>query len=136
MILTVVTAEREYYRGEIAEVLLPSVEGEIAVMPGHAPFVIALKAGPIEIREPGGQRHHLAITGGLVEIRPQEVAVLALSAAGADNLEETAIAEAKERAQQARQDAQGDEEYAVAAAALERALAQEKTLERRKRWRK
>lgn len=136
MILTVATAEREYYRGEIAEVLLPSVGGEIAVMPGHAPFVIALKAGVLEIREPAGERHHLAITGGLVEIRPTAMAVLALSAAAADDLEETAIAAAKERAAQARQEAQGDEEYAVAAAALERALAQEKTLERRRRWRK
>lgn len=135
MRLTIATAERELFQGEIAEVLLPAAEGELAVLPGHAPFVVALRAGVVEVRPKDGAVEHVAITGGLADIRPQETAVLALGAEFADDLEEEMIVEARRQAEQAKIDARDSEEYATATAAWERALAQEKTVERRKRWR-
>lgn len=135
MKLTLATAERSYFDGEIREVLLPTLEGEIAVLPGHAPFVVALKPGVLEVRPQTGDWHHFSLTGGMAEILPDKLSVLAIGVDVADDLDEQAIKEARERALHARANAQGDEEYALAMSALERAMAQEKTLERRKRWR-
>src|SRR5690606_29902346 len=136
MKLSVSTVERELYQGEITEVLLPAVDGEMAVLPGHAPFVVALGAGVIEIRSAGTEGvQHIAVTGGLADIQPETTTILAVGAEFADDLEEEAIVAARRQAQHAKTDARDSEEYATAAAALEKALAQEKALERRRRWR-
>lgn len=136
MKLTLATPEEQLYSGEVAQVNLPSAGGEIGVRPGHAPLVVALIPGVVEVyAERGKTPEHFALTGGFAEVSAELVTVLATSAAAASNLEEEAIVEAKKRAEDARTQAATDEDFADATALLEKSVAELKTVQRRKKWR-
>lgn len=129
--------DNQLYVGEIEQINLPSSEGEVGIRVGHMPAIIALRAGVVEIiSEMGKSPDHFAITGGFAEVLGDKVSVLVLSGEQADSLKEEAILEAKQKAEQAKINAQNNEEFAEASSELERALAQLKTINRRKRWRK
>ncbi len=131
--LEIVTPERLAYRDTVDSVQAPGVEGELGILPHHAPLITMLGVGELLIRK-GGTEESFAIVGGFLQVRPDKVVVMAETADLASEID-------VERAQRARQEAQrtietGYHEAAdlvAARAALQRALLRIRVAERRHR---
>lgn len=128
----IVTPERVVFEDTVNEVILPTVEGEIAVLPDHIPLVTLLKAGVLRIKK-GEEETPLAVSGGVIEVDGKRVIVLADTAERADELEEEKIEKARQAAQKLMEEKRHDTEgFADASAALERELARLKVVRRRR----
>ncbi|MCI0346769.1 MAG: F0F1 ATP synthase subunit epsilon [Chloroflexi bacterium] len=131
--LEIVTPERLAYSDEVDTVVLPGSEGELGVLPHHAPLVSTLGVGELRIRK-AGQEESFAIAGGFLQVRPDKVVVMAELADMASDID-------LEKAQAARRDAEKaletgfDEgaDLASARAALQVALLRQRIAERRHR---
>jgi F-type H+-transporting ATPase subunit epsilon len=122
--LNVVSAEEELFSGSIESLQITGSEGELGIMPGHAPLLTSLKPGMARIVKKGGDEEVIYLSGGMLEVQPNHVTVLADIAVRGDDLDEQAAEEAKQRAQE-KLNAHGDGvDYAEAAAELARAVAQ------------
>jgi F-type H+-transporting ATPase subunit epsilon len=73
----VVTPERRVYAGQVEMLIARGSEGELGVLPGHAPLITALRDGVLRLRQPGGGELHIATSGGFLEVRADGVVVLA-----------------------------------------------------------
>lgn len=129
--LTIVTPEKQLLSEAVELVTLPTTEGEIGVLPGHAPLYASMQAGELKYKK-NGIDHFLAIHGGFVEVEPDTVRVLAHDAALAEDLDEAAIEVAKQKAQDAMNEKVSDEEFAMAEAAMRRALLELKVAQRKR----
>lgn len=130
---SITTPEREVFRGSVDSVTLPTMMGEITILPNHIPLVSALIPGAVMVRQKGEEKF-LAVSGGFIEVRSgSEVVVLADTAERAEELVVADIEAARERAEQALSGAHDREDVAFtnAAAALERELARLKVARRR-----
>jgi F-type H+-transporting ATPase subunit epsilon len=133
ILLEIVTPERLVFSEEVDSVNLPGSEGELGVLPHHAPLVSTLGIGELRIRR-GGEEELFAIAGGFLQVRPDKVVVMAETADMASEID-------LEKAQQARAEAEkaletGFEEgadLAAARAALQQALLRIRVGERRHR---
>ena len=134
--LDIVTAERVVYSGEVDAVIAPGVEGQLGILPHHAPLMTMLQAGELVARK-GGQEEIMAISGGFLEVRPDRVIVLADSAERAEEIDTARAEAAKRRAEDRLRDrkAAGLDETR-AEAALRRALVRLEIAEKIKRRRK
>jgi len=122
--LDVVSAEESLFSGAIESLQITGSEGELGIMPGHAPLLTSLKPGMARIVKKGGDEEVIYLSGGMLEVQPNHVTVLADIAVRGGDLDEQAAEEAKQRAQE-RLNAHGDDvNYAEAAAELARAVAQ------------
>lgn len=121
--LDIVTAERVVYSGDVDAVIAPGVEGQLGILPHHAPLMTTLQAGELRVRR-GGEEDSLAISGGFLEVRPDRVIVLADAAERAEEIDVARAEAAKKRAEQRLADrhAAGFDE-SRAEASLHRALA-------------
>jgi F-type H+-transporting ATPase subunit epsilon len=131
--LEIVTPERQAWSGEVDAVFCPGIEGELGVLPHHAPLLSTLGIGELRIRT-GDQEEYFAIAGGFVQVRPDKVVVMAELADLSSEIDLEAAEEARNEAQRAIQ--QGFEEpadLARARAAMERALLHIRVAERRHR---
>ncbi len=117
----VVTAERELYNGEADDVQAPGADGELGILPEHAPLLSLLGAGPLEIKL-GGQEEVIFISGGFLEVSNNNVSVLADTAENADDIDQARAEEARRRAQERLAEVQSNTDRAEAMAALQRAL--------------
>ncbi|MFA5934068.1 MAG: ATP synthase F1 subunit epsilon [Candidatus Paceibacterota bacterium] len=97
--LKIVTPERIIFEEDVDQVTLPTIEGEITVLPGHVPLVSALKSGEIIARK-GDEVIPMAVVGGFIEVRSGEVAVLADFAEHVSELSDEVINKAKARAEE------------------------------------
>ena len=97
----IVSAEGEIFSGEAEMVFAPGQLGEIGIAPRHAPLLTDLKPGEVRIQPPEGEERVFYVSGGILEVQPQRVTVLANSALRAEDLDETAALEARERAREA-----------------------------------
>lgn len=122
--LNVVSAEEALFSGRIETLQITGSEGELGIMPGHAPLLTSLKPGMARIVKQGGEEEILYISGGVLEVQPNNVTVLADVATRVDDLDEQAAEEAKKRAEEHLNDLGSDVNYAEAAAELARAVAQ------------
>lgn len=126
----IVTPERVVFEDTVDAVILPTVDGEITVLPHHIPLVSLLSAGVLRIKK-GAEETPLAVSSGVIEVDGKRVVVLADTAERADELEEEKIEKARQAAQklmaEKRTDAEG---FAEATAALERELARLKVARR------
>ena len=134
--LDIVTAERAVYSEDVEVVIAPGVEGQLGILPHHAPLMTALQAGELRVRK-GGEEVSLAISGGFLEVRPDSIVVLADTAERADEIDTARAEEAKSRAEQRLADRRtlGVDE-ARCEAALSRALARLTVAEKVKRRRR
>jgi F-type H+-transporting ATPase subunit epsilon len=134
--LEIVTAERVVYSGEVEAVIAPGVEGQLGILPHHAPLMTILQAGELVVRRGGGE-DVLAISGGFLEVRPDRVIILADSAERAEEIDIARAEAAKKRAEQRLVDrhAPGLDET-KAEMALRRAMARLTVVEKVKRRRK
>ena len=97
----IVSAEGAIYSGEAAMVFAPGVLGEIGIAPRHAPLLTHLRPGEVRVQPPEGEERFFFVTGGVLEVQPRLVTVLADSAARAEDLDEAAALAARERAREA-----------------------------------
>ncbi len=97
----IVSAEGEIYRGEASMVFAPAKMGEVGIAPKHAPLITHLKPGEVRVQSMEGDEQSFYITGGILEVQPHLVTVLADSAMRLDQLDEQSALEAKEKARQA-----------------------------------
>jgi F-type H+-transporting ATPase subunit epsilon len=104
--------------------------GELGITPRHAPLITQLKPGPVRVQQPDGEEVFFFVGGGILEVQPHIVTVLADTAVRADDLDEAAAARAKEEAERELQDRTGEMEIAEAQAKLAEAIAQLQALER------
>jgi F-type H+-transporting ATPase subunit epsilon len=120
----IVSAEEQIFSGEAYMVYAPAVMGEVGIAPRHTPMISPLKPGEIRLDMGDGKEEFFFISGGILEVQPHLVTVLADTAIRADDLDEAAAIEAKKRAEDALADQQGDLDVAKAKAELLAAAAQ------------
>jgi F-type H+-transporting ATPase subunit epsilon len=132
--LDIVTAEREVFSDEVDEVVAPGVEGQLGILPHHAPLMTTLLPGELLVKK-GGEEFYLAISGGFIEVRPDRIIVLADAAERVEEIDIARAEEAKRRAEQRLAEREPGVDTARAEAALRRSLIRLRVAERRRRRR-
>jgi F-type H+-transporting ATPase subunit epsilon len=125
----IVSAHQEIYSGDAAMIFATGLVGELGISPRHAPLITQLKAGPVRVQQPDGEEAFFFVGGGILEVQPHIVTVLADTAVRADDLDKAAAVRAKEEAERELQDRTGEMEVADAQARLAEAIAQLRALE-------
>ena len=126
----IVSAEGELFSGEASELIAPASQGDLGILPRHAPLLTLLKPGEVRVRTPDGQEHHFFVGGGALEVQPARVTVLADTALRAKDIDEAAALAAKQRAEDALKEKGGHMTQAEALAELARVAAMMKVLKR------
>jgi F-type H+-transporting ATPase subunit epsilon len=130
--LEIVTAERVVFSEEVDVVVAPGVEGQLGVLPHHAPLMTMLEPGELLARK-GGEEIAMAISGGFLEVRPDRIIVLADAAERAEEIDIARAEAAKRRAEERLHLHAPDVDAARAEAALRRSMIRLKVAEKRKR---
>ena len=120
----VVSAEERLYSGLAEFVALPGESGELGILPGHTPLMTRIKPGAVRIKVPQAEEELIFVAGGLLEVQPGVVTVLADTAIRGKDLDEAKAAEAKRLAEEAMANRTSGIEYAKAQAELASAVAQ------------
>jgi len=127
----VVSAEESIYSGEAEFVVLPGEAGELGIYPRHTPLITRIKPGEVRIKPAGGGDEELIfVAGGILEVQPAVVTVLADTAIRAHDLDEAKAQEAKKHAEEAMQNKTSKLEIAKAQAELAAAMAQLQAIQR------
>jgi len=126
--INIVSAETEIFSGTANMVFAPAEMGEVGIAPRHTPLLTRLKPGEVRVQMEGQDEQFFYVSGGVLEIQPHVVTVLADTAMRATDLDEAAAIKAKERAERAMDDRQSDFDYAKAQAELAEAVAQLRTI--------
>jgi len=126
----IVSAEAEIFQGEATLVVATGELGELGIAPRHAPLITRLKPGKVVITQPDGSVLEFAIGGGILEVQPQVVTILADTAIRADEIDEAKVRAAKEEAERILAGRGEAMEVAEAQAKLAETLAQLQALER------
>ena len=119
----VVSAEASIFSGEARFVALPGEAGELGILPRHTPLITRIKPGAVRIERPDGGEELVFVAGGILEVQPGVVTVLADTAVRAHDLDEAAALEAKQRAEAVIAGKTAEFEYAKAQAELAEAEA-------------
>jgi len=125
----IVSAEEEIFSGLAEMVYAPAEMGEVGIAPRHTPLLTRLKPGEVRIQN-GSEEQFFYVSGGMLEIQPHIVTVLADTAIRAKDLDEASAKKAIEDAEQAMKDKDSEFEYAKAKSELAEAVAQLRTLEK------
>ncbi len=121
----VVSAEEQIYSGEAEFVVLPGEAGELGIFPRHAPLITRIRPGEVRIKPAGGGEEELIfVAGGVLEVQPRVVTVLADTAIRGHDLDEAKALKAKQDAEEAMQNQNSKLEIAKAQAELATAMAQ------------
>jgi len=133
--LDIVTAEQSVYSEDVDMVIAPGVQGQLGILPHHAPLMTMLEPGELVVKK-GGEEFYMAVSGGFLEVRPDRVIVLADSAERAEEIDMARAEEAKRRAEKRLEEKYVPEvDAAQAEAALRRSLIRLKIAERRRKRR-
>jgi len=127
--IDIVSAEGAIHSGQAEMVYAPGVMGELGIAPRHTPLVTSLKPGDVRVDD-GKEMMHFYVSGGILEVQPHMVTVLADTAIRANDLDEAAAIEAKRRAEEALAGQKEQFEYAKAQAELAEAVAQLRAIEK------
>jgi F-type H+-transporting ATPase subunit epsilon len=131
--LEIVTAERMVFSAEVSALIAWGVEGQLGILPHHAPLMTMLQPGDLMIRK-DKEEEYLAISGGFLEVRPDKVIILADACERVDEIDIARAEEAKKRAQETLKTAAPlTFDTAAAEAALRRSIARLKVAERKRR---
>ena len=121
----VVSAEEQIYSGEAEFVVLPGEAGELGIYPRHTPLITRIKPGAVRIKVPGqAEDEFVFVAGGILEVQPKLVTVLADTAIRGKDLDEAKATEALKQAEEARKNAQGKQEVATVEAEMAMLAAQ------------
>jgi len=111
----VVSAEEQIFSGEASFVALPGENGELGIMPRHTPLITRIKPGAVRIkRASDGAEEFVFVAGGILEVQPDRVTVLADTAIRGTDLDEAKAEEAKRQAEEAMKNARSDIDFAKA----------------------
>jgi len=136
MKLDIVTAERTVYSEDVDIIIAPGMEGQLGILPHHAPLMTILQAGELVVRR-GSEEDTLAISGGFLEVRPDRVIILADQAERAEEIDIDRAEAAKKRAEQRLKEKKTAEiDVTKVEASLRRAMARLTVAEKIKRQRK
>ena len=125
----IVSAEKAIYSGTAEMVFAPLVNGEVGILPRHAPLIARMKPGEVRVRT-GAEELFFYVSGGLLEVQPHVVTVLADTAMRAKDLDESAALKAKERAEEALKNRQANVDYAKELGELAEAVAQLRAIQK------
>ena len=128
----IVSAEGEIHSGDAHMVFAPAKMGEIGIAPRHAPLLTALKPGEVRVEGTDGEEHFYYITGGMLEVQPFQVTVLADTALRGDQLDEAAALAARQEAEKALEGVSDEVDIAKARAELAEAEARYRAAEKLK----
>jgi F-type H+-transporting ATPase subunit epsilon len=126
----IVSAEGAIHSGQAIMVFAPAINGEVGIAPRHTALITRLKPGDVRVQREGGEMEHFYVSGGMLEVQPDMVTVLADTAIRAHDLDEAAALEAKRRAEDALAGKAAEFEYAKAQAELAEAMAQLRAIEK------
>lgn len=131
--LDVVSAEQSIYSGDVEFVSVPAKMGELGIYPHHTPLITTIKPGELRLKLDGQKDQSIFVSGGLLEIQPGVVTVLADTALRADDLDEAKALEAKQAAEASMKNKASAADYAKAQAELSQAMAQLNLIEKMRR---
>lgn len=131
MKLEIVTAERQVYSEDVNVIIAEGVEGQMTILPKHAPLITMLASGVLVIRKDGDEIL-MAITGGFLEVRPDKVIVLADACERSDEIDLERATAAKQRAEERLKAGVPEVDQSRAEAALRRSMARLRVAERRR----
>jgi F-type H+-transporting ATPase subunit epsilon len=129
MHVDIVSAEKEIFSGTAEMVVATLANGEVGILPRHTPLLARMRPGEVRIKTATDELHFY-VSGGMLEVQPHVVTVLADTAVRARDLDEAAALKAKERAEDAIKNRQADIDYAKAQAELAEAVAQLRTIKK------
>ena len=120
----IVSAEQQIFSGAAEMVIAPGEAGELGILPEHAPLLTRIKPGTVRIKQAGGEEEVIYVSGGMMEVQPDRVTVLADTSVRAHDLDEAKAMEAERLAKEALANRAGGMEIAKAQAELAEAAAQ------------
>ena len=120
MMLEIITAERQVYSDEVDMVIAPGIEGQLGILPQHAPLMTMLKPGELTVRK-NGEDIYVAVSGGFMEVLGNRVSVLADACERSDEIDEERAQQAMQRAQERLANHDSDMESERALHSLQRA---------------
>ena len=126
----IVSAEKEIFSGLAEMVFAPAELGEVGISPRHAPLITKLNAGEVRVKVSDTESYPFFISGGLLEVQPHLITILADTAIRAKDIDEAAALDAKAKAEEALTDKSGKIDYATAQSELAQAVMQLRTLDR------
>lgn len=130
----VVTAERVVFQDDVDMVVAPGIEGQLGILPHHAPLMTALTYGELILHRMGQEDEFIAIGGGFMEVGSDHVTILADSAERAEEIDEARAEEARQRAEETMAQKRGEDvDFARAEAAMRRSLVRLKVARRKRR---
>jgi F-type H+-transporting ATPase subunit epsilon len=109
----VVSAEEQIFSGEAKFVALPGESGELGILPKHTPLITRIKPGAVRIERPDGTEEFVFVAGGILEVQPDRVTVLADTAIRGKDLDEAKATEAKKQAEEALKNAKSELDQAA-----------------------
>ncbi|BAP57228.1 ATP synthase F1 subunit delta/epsilon [Thioploca ingrica] len=132
----IVSAEAAIFSGLAELVIAPAIQGEVGILPRHAPFLTQLREGEVRLKISSTREESFYISGGMLEVQPYKVTVLSDTALRAHDIDEAAALEAKQRAEKMLSDKKTDFEYAKAQAELTEAMLQLRAIEKLRKLKK
>jgi len=129
----IVSAQEQIWSGQAAQVFASGVSGDLGIYPRHTPLITQLKPGPVRVVDGQGEEQFFFVGGGIIEVQPHMVTVLADTAVRAKDLDAAAAQRAKEEAERQLANRTGDVEIAEAQSKLAEAVAQLQALEQLRR---
>ena len=124
LFVDVVSAEEGIFSGEASFVALPGQEGELGILPGHVPLITRIRPGAVRVKTNEGKEENIFVVGGILEVQPDRVTVLADTAIRSKDLDEAKAKKALEDAKQARKQAKSNTEIAKLEATMSALAAQ------------
>jgi len=128
----IVSIKESIYAGSVQMLIAHGRAGDLGILPGHAPLLAQLNPGPVRVIKEGGQEEVFYVSGGVLEVQPHIVTILADTAVRADNIDEAAAVKAREDALAALQNQKSEMDTGAALAALAEAAGQLRTLQQLK----
>ena len=132
MILEIITAERQVFSDEVDMVVAPGIDGQLGILPRHAPLMTMLKPGALTVRKAGEEDMYVAVSGGFMEVLGNRVSILADACERSDEIDEERAQQAVQRAQERLANRSEDMELERAMASLKRAQVRVDLVRRRR----
>ena len=126
----IVSAHEEIFSGEVTMVFATGIAGELGISPRHAPLITQLKPGPVRVLDTDSEEQFFFVSGGIIEVQPHVVTVMADTAMRGEDLDQAAAEAAKAEAERELADRTGEMEIAEAQSRLLEAVAQLQAMER------
>ena len=132
MMLEIITAERQVYSDEVDMVIAPGIDGQLGILPRHAPLMTILKSGELTVRKEGEEDLYVAVSGGFMEVLGNRVSILADACERSDEIDEERAQRAVQRAQERLANRDSDMDLEKGMASLQRAQTRVNLVRRRR----